>query len=576
MTARTMSLKHHTKASLCLLVVLCWSVVGCNAAMQARSASDESPSTQTPPKTQKNQPSNKMQPQTPKSAFGATVAHRLNVVEYTNSVNDIFQLEMSFGQTLPRQTPGDGFLNNAGKIIMAPGDMEDYLKAAQTITASIWSTPTAKAHLLASCEGPQDKACAQSVVETFLPRIWRGKHTDEDKQLLMGLFDEAQQKGIGFEDSLSMMLHAALLSPKFLFRTYSVEDNGEVRRLTDLELATKLAYFLWSSTPDDALLALAKDNKLSQPETLEAQVERMLTDDQARYGALGQQYFEAWLGIDKLRARGSDVDQVQASLAESTRLFWHVLSEDRPFHELLTADYMFINQGNADFYGYAVPNDANWNQVDIDLQIQGPRRGVLGQRAFLKRYAGVVFRGVAINKHILCTDLHVALPDDVIEKLGEQSKQLVSGEISELTSIQQRREDPSCTGCHSQIDSAGYSLFQFDNTGVFRTEDEKGKPINPNVVLSESVSYPNGADYLETFKDNPRVEKCMVRRTLGYATGRTIKYIEDGAVEAIWQQWKDKGTGLRTLLKTIATSEAFQTRDPTNIVMLNTGKGEDK
>ena len=345
----------------------------------------------------------------------------------------------------------------------------------------------------------EEPACARSIVENLATKAFRRPVTDDDVAPLMRFYDRARQDGKSFDVGIRESLSAILSSPHFLYRAEAAVEEGS-RELNGLELASRMAFFIWSSLPDDELLRLATDNELSKPDVLRAQVRRMIRDE--RGASLTRDFAFQWLNVARLDdivpARGqfahaSGVYDPRAAFRKELELFLDsILREDRSVVDLLTADHTFINEQIAQIYGLTNIRGNGFRRVTLD----DPNRfGLLGKGAILTITANPnrtapVLRGAYILERLLGTP--PAQPPPNVEQLPS-NVQGRAATVRERTEI--HRQNPACASCHAVMDPLGFALESFDTVGQFHEIDPQTRqPIDTRATLPDGTELNGPAD----------------------------------------------------------------------------------
>jgi mono/diheme cytochrome c family protein len=437
--------------------------------------------------------------------------------------------------------------------------------------------------------GPREEGpCANRIVESLARRAFRRPVTAEDLTPLM-VFYKSGSAG-GFEGGVRDALSAILASPHFLYRAESGVGTGAARTLSDLELASRLSFFLWSSLPDDELLKLAADSRLSKPDVLAGQVSRMLAD--ARAKSLSSDFAFQWLHLSKLDEITPDRTQFpQASrlldprgmFREELRLF--IDSVLRPstdaqgrqpsVFELLTADYTFLNERLAMHYGIETVKGSDFRRVTLD---NPARDGLLGKGAILMLTAypnrtSPVLRGAWILDRLLGAPppeppLNVpTLPEN---KRGQPARTL-------RARLEQHRANPTCAACHGAMDPLGLALENFSAVGQFRANDpDTLTPIDPTGQLPDGTMI-NGPDDLRralvTRPDHQFVQ-TLTENLLTYALGRSLDYHDMPAVRRIVRQAAADDYRFKSIVLGVVSSDAFRKKefDPPSLAPLKEKK----
>jgi hypothetical protein len=375
-----------------------------------------------------------------------------------------------------------------------------------------------------------ERACAERILSQLVRRAYRGKDTAGDLETLMAFFAEGRSHR-DFDYGIQLALERLLASPKFTFRAERDPAElpaGSVHPVSDLELASRLSFFIWSSIPDDGLLALADTGDLSKPATLEREVRRLLADPKAR--ALVDNFAGQWLYLRNLESMipnsagfpNFDDNLRQGLLAETEHFFEHIVRADRPVTELMTADYTFLNERVARHYGIDGVYGSHFRQVGLD---DPARFGLLGKGSVLMvsshtdRTSPVV-RGKWVLENLLGSP-PPAPPPDV--------PALEDANVGEDATLRERlvahRENPACAGCHALMDPIGFSLENFDAIGAWRDyEYGRGTPtIDASGRLLDGTDVTGPVELREALMTNPEIfVATVVEKLMVYALGRGL------------------------------------------------------
>jgi hypothetical protein len=344
--------------------------------------------------------------------------------------------------------------------------------------------------------------------------------------------------------------------------------TGTAYSVSDLDLASRLSFFLWSSIPDDELLQLAEKHQLNKPDVLRYQVRRMLADPRAF--ALTQNFASQWLGVRSLSSHAPVVDQFpdfddnlrQAFRREVELLFASVLDENRSVVDLLTADYTFVNERLAKHYGIRGVRGTEFRRVPLD-ESQSARWGLLGKGEFLTVASqpgrtSPVIRGQWVLKNIL----GVPAPDPPadVPTLKAKPPDAAGNALppSMREQMVQHRADPKCQGCHRMMDPIGFALEPFDAIGRARTEDG-GQPIDASGEMYDGTPVNGVADvraFLLKYQD--RYVRNVAQNLLTYAMGRGMEYDDMPTVRSVLRVASSDGYRLRNLIEAVAMSDLFQ------------------
>ena len=414
----------------------------------------------------------------------------------------------------------------------------------------------------------EELPCATEIFSTLARRAFRRPVTEADLDVLLAFFDEGRNRG-GFEAGVELALRKVLVSPEFLFRIERDPPNaqpGNAYRLSDVELASRLSFFLWSSIPDEELLGLAERGMLADPAVLEQQVARLLADRRAT--ALAQNFAGQWLYLRNMQLVMPDPkafpefdDNLREAFVRETELFFlSQLREDRSVLDLLEADYTFMNERLARHYGIPGIYGSHFRRVQLT---GNTRRGLLGHGSILTvtSYANrtsPVLRGKWLLENILGTPPPPPPPN--VPALKESG-----GDGVPPTSVRERmelhRRNPVCASCHAQMDPLGFALENFDAIGKWRTMGEGGTPIDASAVLPNGAAISGPGELARVLVEQPdRFVSTVVEKLLTYAIGRGVEYYDAPAVRAIVGAAAARGYPWSSLISGVVTSAPFQMR----------------
>jgi mono/diheme cytochrome c family protein len=407
-------------------------------------------------------------------------------------------------------------------------------------------------------------ACAKQIVSTLARRAYRQPVTDADLKTVMSFYESGSKDG-GFEAGIETALQRILASPKFIFR---VERDPAglppVHRIGDVELASRLSFFLWSSIPDDELLNVASRGQLQNPAVLETQVRRMLADPKAE--ALVTNFAGQWLHLRNVPnvLPNSDLfpdfdDNLRQSMRRETELFFEsVIHEDRGVLDLLTADYTFVNERLARHYGIPDIYGSRFRRVAI---ADDARRGLLGQASILavtshaERTSPVV-RGKFVLENILGNPVPPPPPDVPALKetaAGEKPKTM-------REQMAEHRANPACATCHKVMDPIGFALENFDAVGAWRTR-EAGGAIDASGALADGTPVDGVVTLREALVRRPdRFASTLTEKLLTYGLGRGLDYYDMPVVRAIVRDAARGDYRFSAIVMGIVRSTPFQMR----------------
>ena len=420
-------------------------------------------------------------------------------------------------------------------------------------------------------ETPADETpCAREILLNLARRAFRRPVTDPDVAPLLALYETGYQKG-GFEAGVKWALEALLVSPEFLFRVErhpAHVETGTPYRLSDLDLASRLSFFLWSSIPDDALLDLAADGRLSDPAVLEQQVRRMLQDP--RSSALTENFAGQWLYLRNLRSVAPNGalfptfdDNLREGFRRETELFFaSQLGDDRGIVELLTADYTFLNDRLARHYDIPGVYGSHYRRVSYP---DDRRAGLLGHGSVLlvtshPNRTSPVVRGKWVLENLLGSPPPPPPPD--IPALGENDEGREAATVRER--MEQHRANPTCAACHAKMDPLGFALENFDAVGQWRSVDrEADAPIDPSGAMPNGTPFATPAEFRAALLTEPwrsAFISTVTEKLLTYAIGRGLEYYDAPAVREIIREAESSDFRWSSIVGGIVKSAPFQMR----------------
>jgi hypothetical protein len=437
------------------------------------------------------------------------------------------------------------------------------IRGPLTVTGIGASPSRDKIFICRPSDTPNERTCAVDIVTNLAERAFRRPVTDEDLGGLMAFYDAGFKLG-GFEAGVRDALSAVLASPHFLYRA-----EAGAGALTDLEVASRLSFFLWSSVPDDELLELAEKGKLRKRDVLAAQVKRMLADDRAE--SLVENFAFQWLEVAKLDKIVPDRGQfpyaagsldMRGLMKEELRLFVDsVFRGDRSVMELLTADYTFLNERLAMHYGIESVKGARFRRVTLP---DDSRNGLLGKGAVLAltsypNRTSPVLRGQWILARLVGAPPPAPPPDvpDLAEnKRGEAPRTL-------RARLEQHRENPTCFACHGIMDPLGFALENYNAVGQFRSLDPDTRdPVDASGVLPDGTAVAGIADLRRALTARPeQFVQALTENLMTFALGRKLDYRDMPAVRAIVHDAEKDDYRFAALVLGIVSSDAFRERE---------------
>jgi len=411
-----------------------------------------------------------------------------------------------------------------------------------------------------------ERACAEQIIDRLGTRAYRRPLTARDREGLMRFYRDGA-KGSGFEEGVRTAIQAMLASPWFVFRVEGVPKGvrpGQAYALSDLELASRLSFFLWGSIPDQQLLTLATQKRLSDPTVLDAQLKRMLGDPRAE--ALATRFASQWLrlqDVEKVRPDAfwfPDYDQqmADAMVRETQLLFWDAVRRDRSAMELFTANHTFVNERLARHYGIPSVSGAEFRRVTYP---DSSRRGLLGHGSILVQTSlanrtSPVLRGKWVMEVLIGMAPPPPPPDipDLEETVASKDgRQLTTRERMEL-----HRADPTCRTCHQYMDPIGLALDNFDVTGRWRHR-EHGAPLDTRGTMYDGMAVSTPADLTRSLVSRPiPLMRAFAENLMAYAVGRRVEDYDQPTIRAIVRAAEADGYRMSAFITQVVHSPAFR------------------
>jgi mono/diheme cytochrome c family protein len=504
-------------------------------------------------------PKNNLEPRTPPVQVSA--GSRKVAVAFIEKINEFAMpddLLVPVENTLADVSIGQG-------ITVLP-HIRDFTILGPTSVTGISDTPSRRA--LFTCRpttSAEELTCAHAIVKRLATQAFRAPVTSAELKGLLGFFDQGRQRG-DFESGIRLALQAILASPRFVFKFEEMPAGtrtARAYRLSDLDLASRLAFFLWATVPDAELLKVASQGTLRTPLVLEKQVRRMLADPKAE--ALSTRFASQWLRLQDLSKLIPDYlqypnydDTLAHAMERETELFFdHLVRSDRPVLELLTADYSFVNERVARHYGIANVAGPNFRRVSLPAE----RRGILGQGSILALTSNSdrtspVQRGKWVMEVLLGSPPPPPPPN--VPSLDETRPTGEGKFLSVRERMEEHRKNPACNSCHRVIDPLGLALENFDVTGAWRIKDNE-VPIDSAGELYDGsrMEGPNGLRnalvknkdiFLQTFTEN----------LMTYALGRRVEFYDMPTIRQIVREAAKNDYRMSSFFLSVIKSPAFQ------------------
>jgi Protein of unknown function (DUF1592)/Protein of unknown function (DUF1588)/Protein of unknown function (DUF1587)/Protein of unknown function (DUF1595)/Protein of unknown function (DUF1585) len=495
------------------------------------------------------------------SKVEAVPVRRLNRAEYSNTMRDLLGDTSNAGAAFPADSPRGGFTNNAEALSLSALQVGQYFSTAESLVKTALTSPQRAS--LVKCDPKNGaEACASQTLGAFARRAFRRTVTAEDTKEFMAPFLASAKAGDTFDESLSLSMRAILTSPYFLFR---IEDAGgpglQGTPVSQLALASRLSYFLWSSMPDEALLSAAEAGKLGTREEIEAQAVRMMADPKAQ--ALFETFATEWLlakqsGIapDKALYPGFD-DALKASMVGETRAFiTSFLLTDRPVSEMLTAKDSYLDSRLATFYGLPAPSAPGFSRVEFPGS--SPRIGLLTQGLFLSMTAiakrgSPSRRGTWVLSNLMCSEPPPPPPDAPTDLPAARPNETVRQMLETVGT------NAKCGGCHKTIDPIGLGLENFDAVGAFRDKDN-GAAVDASGTLPDGQKFTGVEQLAKLLTADTRFNACAATKLFEFATGKEILPSEKERVAGLGKAMNGAGNKLRALTLRLVNDVAFRNR----------------
>jgi hypothetical protein len=449
------------------------------------------------------------------------------------------------------------------------GDRNLYVEAFELqLPNTAEALPASHRALITKMPAPgEERAAARELLRPFVEKAYRRPIKEGELERVAAFVDLALKNKSSFLEGMQVAVQAVLCSPQFLFR-WELDPGkalpGQVRELNDFEVASRLAYFLWSSMPDEQLFILSRKGELLKNGNLQKQVTRMLADWKARnfvnnFAGQWLQIRNIWEIVPDPKTFPKWTDDLRGLMKEETeRYFEAVMKEDRNVLDLLDSDFTFVNERLAKYYG--IPGVSGSEFKRVSLPAGSPRGGVLTQGAVLLTTStptrtSPVIRGKWILEQILGTP--PPPPPANVPPLNEQSQ--VSQSAPLRVRLSQHSEKVECAGCHKRMDPLGFALENFDATGAWRDLDGKF-PIDASGKLPDGKSFRDIRDLKRILKSSPQFVTSLSEKLLTYALGRGLDYSDQCSIRAVVEKTKASELKFSGLINAIVTSDPFLKR----------------
>ena len=422
----------------------------------------------------------------------------------------------------------------------------------------------------------EENNCARQIITTLTSKAFRRPATAADQETMLGFYKSGREEGGNFDSGVEAVVQRLLTDPEFIYRA-EIEPNqvaaGSPYPISDLELASRLAFFLWSSIPDDELVQLAKQNKLHDPKVLPKQVDRMIADPRSR--AFVENFTGQWLNVRGIAAKEPAVDMFpdfdstlrQAFRSEIELFFGSVIKEDRSVMDLLTADYTFVNERLAKHYGISDVYGEQFRRIKLgpDLDM---RRGLLGKGALLTITSEAARTSpVKRGKWFLETFFGVSPPDpppgveiNLSQTEGQAPKTL-------RARLEAHHSNPTCATCHKMFEPLGFAMENFDGVGAWRTQDS-GNPIDSIGSITDGTQLAGLKSLRElTVRKGDLFARTLTGKLLTYAIGRGVEDEDMPLLRSITRDAAKQNYKFSALLMGVIQSPAFTMNLKSNLAM---------
>ncbi len=509
---------------------------------------------------------------------GHVMSRRLTRTEYANAVRDLLGVEIDVSNLLPSDGSGGvGFDTTGDSLFLSPIHLENYIEASELIINQLWpdqprpndsqrlTTRRNEFAALPIRDNELPREAAERVLKPLVRLAFRRPLEEGEVNRYLALYDLAINRGEGHLAGLRLALQGILVSPHFLFLAEPEPENEGVYPLADHPLATRLSIFLWSSIPDENLLAAADEGELQTDAGLQKQVQRMLQDPRAL--ALGENFALQWLGLNPL---GTTVrpdpklfpeftDELADSMKTETATYIaNLFKENRSLLELIDSDYTYVNEALAQLYGIPNVNGSEFRKVTLNDRRRG---GVLTQASALTVSSyplrtSPVLRGRWLLEEILGS--RVPPPPPGVPSLPEEGEG--ANHLSIREQLEKHRSQPQCMSCHVRMDPLGFGMENFDPIGRWRDE-MAGIAIDASGKLPSGESFTGPAEMKTILlKRKNEVMRHLARKMYGFAIGRDLNKFDDCVIKGAVEKLQANDYKAAILVEHIALSYQFRHR----------------
>ena len=505
---------------------------------------------------------------------GPAPLRRLNRTEYRYTLRELLGIHVDVSHLLPVDgAGGEGYDNAAETLFISPLHAEMYLEAANEALSYAFRDSNSRRLIFNKipAEPKVESTAAETILRNFISRAFRRPAKDEEVKRYQALFDTARKEGDSFVDSIFYAAKGVMISPNFLFRVEEPNLTSEPHRVTEFELATRLSYFLQATMPDNDLTRLAREGKLSDPNVLRQQVERLAKNRDSFFFA--ENFIGQWLGTrelgkefkpDQETFKGYNEELESVMRSEPAYFFAALIRENHSLLNLVDSKFTYLNNDLARHYKLKTDGQKVQGSLNkFDLPEDSRRGGVLTMAATLAvssypHRTSPVLRGKWVMEKILGTPPPPPppnVPELDEEKGGKEAKTL-------RERLAQHRADPTCASCHDRIDPVGFGLENFDAIGRWR-DQEGGKPIDSAGKLPGGLEFKSVDELKQVLTANPdKFIRHFTTQMLAYALGRGIVESDHPVIDGIVERLKQNDYKAHELLLGIVESRPFQYKRP--------------
>ncbi len=484
---------------------------------------------------------------------------RLTREEYNNTVRDLLGDTTRPASSLPPDEAVGGFESN-NLAPVTPVIVERYMDAAEALAA----TAVKRLDTLAPCAASEPHAkCAETFIESFGRQVFRRPLEDSERSAFFAVYTEKEKRS-GYAGGIQLVLEAMLQSPQFLYRVEPADGPGPgSRKLTGYEVATRLSFFIWASTPDKDLLDEAARGKLDGTADIDRAARKMLKDQRALAGI--RSFHRQWLGLRELETESKDAlfsplftPQLKDAMVEETLRFTAnaVLSGGDTVKTLLTSNRSFVNAPLAKLYGVPAPTGDGFALVSLPPR---QRAGLLTQASVMTVLANAdqtspILRGRFVREKLLCHAIPPPPPNVAI------TPPKVDPKLTTKQRFMQHRRDPSCAACHQLMDPIGFGFEHYDAVGAWRAVDGAfAVDATGDLWMTDDVdgAFDGAVELGARLAASKQVRRCVATQWFRYALGRGERDEDAASLERAYQAFAHAGFDVRELIVAIATSPAF-------------------